>query len=201
MDLTFSSRHSVLSRAPPISWQRSRRSHHSDGGAHSTRKAGPLESLRAVVAPLFSPSLRSTTLVLWSVFFANAFTYYGLVLLTSQVRTAADVHSRRLECYPAEAGADVIEMGATDRRVKTRACFDSNGCLLNPRSVCTMRDLVHLCSKRGGSLPPSLCSKWRHKQRKHALCGCFRHQLPVRCLSRSQAFSIKRSFVSQGSNR
>lgn len=34
---------------------------------------------------LLSPPLISSTLLLWSVFFANAFTYYGLVLLTSQL--------------------------------------------------------------------------------------------------------------------
>ncbi|CAM6129453.1 unnamed protein product [Calypogeia fissa] len=34
---------------------------------------------------LLSPPLLSSTLLLWSVFFANAFTYYGLVLLTSQL--------------------------------------------------------------------------------------------------------------------
>eukprot|EP01018_Ginkgo_biloba_P026869 Gb_23364 [translate_table: standard] len=34
---------------------------------------------------LFSPSLITSTLLLWSVFFANAFAYYGIVLLTSQL--------------------------------------------------------------------------------------------------------------------
>ena len=36
-------------------------------------------------ASLLSPPLLKSTLLLWSVFFANAFTYYGLVLLTSQL--------------------------------------------------------------------------------------------------------------------
>ncbi|KAK9097631.1 hypothetical protein Sjap_023128 [Stephania japonica] len=34
---------------------------------------------------LFSPELRKTTLLLWVVFFGNAFSYYGLVLLTSEL--------------------------------------------------------------------------------------------------------------------
>ncbi|GLJ11194.1 hypothetical protein SUGI_0146190 [Cryptomeria japonica] len=34
---------------------------------------------------LFSPNFIKSTLLLWSVFFANAFTYYGLVLLTSEL--------------------------------------------------------------------------------------------------------------------
>lgn len=48
-------------------------------------KAGPFAVLGTLVSP---PYLRSTAL-LWSVFFANAFTYYGLVLLTSELTGGA----------------------------------------------------------------------------------------------------------------
>jgi hypothetical protein len=34
---------------------------------------------------LLSPELRRSTLLLWAVFFGNAFSYYGLVLLTSEL--------------------------------------------------------------------------------------------------------------------
>ncbi|CAM6095034.1 unnamed protein product [Calypogeia fissa] len=35
---------------------------------------------------LFSPELKRSTLLLWFLFFANAFTYYGLVLLTTELQ-------------------------------------------------------------------------------------------------------------------
>ncbi|KAI5078666.1 hypothetical protein GOP47_0006337 [Adiantum capillus-veneris] len=46
------------------------------------------EAVRLVKA-LFSPSMIRSTLLLWLVFFANAFTYYGLVLLTTQLSDPA----------------------------------------------------------------------------------------------------------------
>ncbi|MCO5575652.1 hypothetical protein L7F22_029455 [Adiantum nelumboides] len=46
------------------------------------------EALRLVKA-LFSSSMMRSTLLLWLVFFANAFTYYGLVLLTTQLSDPA----------------------------------------------------------------------------------------------------------------
>lgn len=55
---------------------------------------------------LFSPELKLTTVLLWSFFFANAFTYYGLVLLTTQLPVASDsnggpgVVSNLAECTP-----------------------------------------------------------------------------------------------------
>lgn len=36
---------------------------------------------------LFSPELKKSTLLLWFMFFTNAFTYYGLVLLTTELPT------------------------------------------------------------------------------------------------------------------
>jgi MFS family permease len=38
-----------------------------------------------VFLQLFSPQLKVTTCLLWTFFFANAFTYYGLVLLTTEL--------------------------------------------------------------------------------------------------------------------
>lgn len=46
------------------------------------------EALRLVKA-LFSSTMIRSTLLLWLVFFANAFTYYGLVLLTTQLSDPA----------------------------------------------------------------------------------------------------------------
>ena len=54
---------------------------------HSQRKNNNvvLNGVFSNFSALLSPPLISSTLLLWSVFFANAFTYYGLVLLTSQL--------------------------------------------------------------------------------------------------------------------
>lgn len=57
---------------------------------------------------LLSPPLLSSTLLLWSVFFANAFTYYGLVLLTSQL-SGGDPN-----CRP-EAAANIISAASGDQ--------------------------------------------------------------------------------------
>lgn len=49
---------------------------------------------------LFSPELVRSTLLLWVVFFGNAFSYYGLVLLTTEMNnghnkcTVTEVHSK-----------------------------------------------------------------------------------------------------------
>jgi hypothetical protein len=42
-----------------------------------TTKKRPLADVAALLRALLSPSLRRPTLILWLVFFANAFTYYG----------------------------------------------------------------------------------------------------------------------------
>lgn len=55
-------------------------------------KLGAISSL----VMLLSPRLIRSTLLLWMVFFGNAFSYYGLVLLTSELST------RRTECFPAK---------------------------------------------------------------------------------------------------
>ncbi|CAI7839196.1 unnamed protein product, partial [Closterium sp. NIES-54] len=51
---------------------------------------------------LLSPPLLTTTLLLWGVFFANAFSYYGLVLLTTQLTAATPA------CPPAAAAAAAV---------------------------------------------------------------------------------------------
>lgn len=56
-----------------------------------------LEQVLSNFRSLLSPPLLSSTLLLWSVFFANAFTYYGLVLLTSQLSGGGT------DCRPEEA--------------------------------------------------------------------------------------------------
>lgn len=59
---------------------------------------------------LFSPELKLTTILLWSFFFANAFTYYGLVLLTTQlpVKSHDKLISTEAECMPdGRPGTDV----------------------------------------------------------------------------------------------
>jgi hypothetical protein len=47
-------------------------------------KSGSVAALRS----LLSRNLRRSTLLLWFVFYANSFVYYGLVLLTSQLSDA-----------------------------------------------------------------------------------------------------------------
>lgn len=45
---------------------------------------------------LLSPELIKRTLLLWVVFFGNAFAYYGVVLLTTELKTSQN------SCYPTE---------------------------------------------------------------------------------------------------
>jgi hypothetical protein len=49
------------------------------------KETSPIGGVLSSFTTLLSPPLISSTILLWSVFFANAFTYYGLVLLTSQL--------------------------------------------------------------------------------------------------------------------
>ncbi|KAG9487081.1 hypothetical protein GDO78_007121, partial [Eleutherodactylus coqui] len=48
---------------------------------------------RGKIRDLFSPQFRCTTLLLWFIWFSNAFSYYGLVLLTTELFQAGDVCS------------------------------------------------------------------------------------------------------------
>ncbi|XP_041825115.1 synaptic vesicle 2-related protein-like [Melanotaenia boesemani] len=45
---------------------------------------------RGQIKDLFSPPYRRTTLLLWFIWFANAFSYYGIVLLTTELFQAGD---------------------------------------------------------------------------------------------------------------
>ncbi|XP_072228190.1 synaptic vesicle 2-related protein-like [Leuresthes tenuis] len=45
---------------------------------------------RGQIKDLFSPQYRRTTLLLWFIWFANAFSYYGIVLLTTELFQAGD---------------------------------------------------------------------------------------------------------------
>ncbi|XP_078082239.1 synaptic vesicle 2-related protein [Mustelus asterias] len=46
---------------------------------------------RGHIGDLFTPQFRMTTILLWFIWFSNAFSYYGLVLLTTELFQAGDV--------------------------------------------------------------------------------------------------------------
>eukprot|EP00062_Callorhinchus_milii_P016368 gi/632967586/ref/XP_007900059.1/ PREDICTED: synaptic vesicle 2-related protein [Callorhinchus milii] len=48
---------------------------------------------RGRIQDLFTPQFRLTTILLWFIWFSNAFSYYGLVLLTTELFQAGDVCS------------------------------------------------------------------------------------------------------------
>ncbi|XP_038674624.1 synaptic vesicle 2-related protein [Scyliorhinus canicula] len=48
---------------------------------------------RGHIRDLFTPQFRKTTILLWFIWFSNAFSYYGLVLLTTELFQAGDVCS------------------------------------------------------------------------------------------------------------
>uniref|UniRef100_UPI003AAAC3B1 synaptic vesicle 2-related protein-like isoform X1 n=1 Tax=Centroberyx gerrardi TaxID=166262 RepID=UPI003AAAC3B1 len=48
---------------------------------------------RGRIRDLFTPQYRRTTLLLWFIWFANAFSYYGIVLLTTELFQAGDLCS------------------------------------------------------------------------------------------------------------
>ncbi|XP_067911654.1 synaptic vesicle 2-related protein [Heterodontus francisci] len=48
---------------------------------------------RGRIGDLFTPQFRMTTILLWFIWFSNAFSYYGLVLLTTELFQAGDVCS------------------------------------------------------------------------------------------------------------
>lgn len=61
---------------------------------------GQVESSQGGVSPLvtlLSPELAKSTILLWMVFFGNAFSYYGLVLLTTELSSGQN------KCLPAES--------------------------------------------------------------------------------------------------
>uniref|UniRef100_G3UGI9 Synaptic vesicle 2-related protein n=1 Tax=Loxodonta africana TaxID=9785 RepID=G3UGI9_LOXAF len=50
---------------------------------------------RGKIRDLFTPQFRWTTLLLWFIWFSNAFSYYGLVLLTTEIFQAGDICSNQ----------------------------------------------------------------------------------------------------------
>lgn len=58
--------------------------------------------IRESLAMLLSPKLIRTTLLLWLVFFGNAFAYYGLVLLTTELNKTDST------CYLRQLGSDEV---------------------------------------------------------------------------------------------
>lgn len=62
----------------------------------------------STMALLFSPELFKPTLLLWVVFFGNAFAYYGLVLLTTEL------HNGRNTCAPTELHSQHEEISYKD---------------------------------------------------------------------------------------
>lgn len=50
-----------------------------------TLKAGKVDGRRGHLVDLLAPEHRRTTLLLWFIWFANAFSYYGIVLLTTEI--------------------------------------------------------------------------------------------------------------------
>lgn len=47
--------------------------------------AGAAEAKRGRIVDLFAPEMRQTTILLWFIWLANAFSYYGIVLFTTKV--------------------------------------------------------------------------------------------------------------------
>ncbi|XP_051777280.1 synaptic vesicle 2-related protein isoform X3 [Erpetoichthys calabaricus] len=58
---------------------------------------------RGKIRDLFTPHFRWTTLLLWFIWFSNAFSYYGLVLLTTELFQAGDI------CSAASKGRRTME--------------------------------------------------------------------------------------------
>ncbi|KAG0568457.1 hypothetical protein KC19_6G020900 [Ceratodon purpureus] len=81
-----------------------------DGLDDKTKGSKGIKGAWEIFLQLFSPELKLTTILLWTFFFANAFTYYGLVLLTTQlpVKSHDKLISAEAECMPdGRPGTDV----------------------------------------------------------------------------------------------
>lgn len=68
-----------------------------------TLQAVKTEMRRGQLVDLLSPEHRRTTLILWFIWFANAFSYYGIVLLTTEMFQIGSA------CKAAEASKQNIE--------------------------------------------------------------------------------------------
>ncbi|GJZ02139.1 organic cation/carnitine transporter 7 isoform X1 [Tanacetum coccineum] len=82
---------------------------------------------------LFSPELVKPTLLLWVVFFGNAFSYYGLVLLTTEL------HNGRNSCGPTELQSTHEEVSYKDVFITSFAEKFGEVCL--PERLVHTRDL------------------------------------------------------------
>ncbi|KAK9068825.1 hypothetical protein SSX86_012941 [Deinandra increscens subsp. villosa] len=71
----------------------------------------------STLALLFSPELIKPTLLLWVVFFGNAFSYYGLVLLTTEL------HNGRINCVPNQPPSQHQELSYKDIFITSFAEF------------------------------------------------------------------------------
>lgn len=90
---------------------------------------------------LLSPPLLSSTLLLWSVFFANAFTYYGLVLLTSQL-SGGDTN-----CRPEEAAAIITAASDSDSLYRNVFVSSIGGVYVSRSVYCNVIIPFHLVHK------------------------------------------------------
>lgn len=78
----------------------------------------------STLAQLFSPELVKPTLLLWVVFFGNAFSYYGLVLLTTEL------HNGRNSCVPNQPRPQHQELSYKDIFITSFAgIFTIHACL------------------------------------------------------------------------
>nr|KAF6282881.1 SV2 related protein [Myotis myotis] len=75
---------------------------------------------RGKMRDLFTPHFRWTTLLLWFIWFSNAFSYYGLVLLTTELFQAGDVCSS--EYGSPFTGHHACSQHATDTHSHPRFC-------------------------------------------------------------------------------
>ena len=96
-------------------------SSNSNSSSSSTASTSSGSSWFSTSLRLLQPPHRSSTLLLWAVFFANAFSYYGLVLLTAQLAgtaaaaaasTSACAHVPALDGSGASAAAAAVTAAA-----------------------------------------------------------------------------------------
>ena len=88
-----------------------------------------LHAVATASATIFGPQLRRTTLMLYCVWLVNALVYYGLVLLTTALQTAA----KKEPCTPGGApNLDNRDYGVSGRVHRRRACARQRA----PRSAC-----------------------------------------------------------------
>ncbi|KAK4736301.1 hypothetical protein R3W88_010562 [Solanum pinnatisectum] len=62
----------------------------------------------SLLVTLFSPELAKSTILLWMVFFRNAFSYYGLILLTTELSGG------QTKCIPADCNSKILMMLVTE---------------------------------------------------------------------------------------